>query len=198
MIAAALMTGALSSVAAQPSSSVLQSLPAEIQKDIETVRAACREHLADGNTEDQAWVIDDNDGLTTFTVSGRKAVMVDQGELCGGKGGKGITHTNRGSSWLHIYVRFGNAWRKALDTEAIGRIFLGTAPGTDEFKGLVLKVLLDALSGSAYDIDADHNGVITMNELTDYVGKHLSHLTGGDQQLGLDQRFRGDIFVAGL
>jgi hypothetical protein len=64
--------------------------------------------------------------------------------------------------------------------------------------GAFTKVLLDALSGSAYDVDTDHNGVISMAELTAYVEKHLSHLTGGEQQLGLDQRFQGDIFVAGL
>jgi hypothetical protein len=64
--------------------------------------------------------------------------------------------------------------------------------------GAFSKILLDALSGSAHDIDADHNGVITMAELTAYIAKHLSHLTGGEQQLGLDQRFQGDIFVAGL
>ena len=64
--------------------------------------------------------------------------------------------------------------------------------------GAFTKVLLDALSGSADDIDTDHNGVITMAELTAYIAKHLSELTGGDQQLGLDQRFQGDIFVAGL
>jgi WD40 repeat protein len=64
--------------------------------------------------------------------------------------------------------------------------------------GAFTKVLLDALSGSAYDIDTDHNGVISMAELTAYVEKHLSHLTGGEQQLGLDQRFQGDMFVAGL
>jgi hypothetical protein len=64
--------------------------------------------------------------------------------------------------------------------------------------GAFTKVLLDALSGSAHDIDTDHNGVITMAELTAYIAKHLSHLTGGEQQLGLDQRFQGDIFVAGL
>jgi len=40
--------------------------------------------------------------------------------------------------------------------------------------------------------------VISMSELTAYVEKHLTELTGGDQQLGLDQRFQGDIFVAGL
>jgi hypothetical protein len=64
--------------------------------------------------------------------------------------------------------------------------------------GAFSKVLLDALSGSADDIDTDRNGVISMSELTAYFAKNLSHVTGGDQQLGLDQRFQGDIFVAGL
>jgi uncharacterized caspase-like protein len=65
--------------------------------------------------------------------------------------------------------------------------------------GAFTKVLLDALSGSAGgDIDTDRNSVISMTELTAYVEKHLSQLTGGAQQLGLDQRFQGDIFVAGL
>jgi WD40 repeat protein len=62
--------------------------------------------------------------------------------------------------------------------------------------GAFTKVLLDAFS--AGDVDIDHNGVISMVELTDYVAKHLQQLTGGEQQLGLDQRFVGDIFVAGL
>jgi Caspase domain/WD domain, G-beta repeat len=64
--------------------------------------------------------------------------------------------------------------------------------------GAFTKVLLDALSGSADEVDIDRNGVISMAELTAYMGRHLSQLTGGDQQLGLDQRFQGDIFVAGL
>jgi hypothetical protein len=34
------------------------------------------------------------------------------------------------------------------------------------------------------------------SELTAYIKKHLERLTGGDQQLGLDQRFQGDISVA--
>ena len=48
------------------------------------------------------------------------------------------------------------------------------------------------------DIDTDDDGVISMTELTDYIGKHLRRLTGGDQELGLEVRFRGDLFVAGL
>ena len=63
--------------------------------------------------------------------------------------------------------------------------------------GAFTKVLLDALSASD-DIDTDHNGVISMSELTAYIEKRLTNLTNGDQQLGLEQRFQGDIFVAGL
>jgi DNA-binding beta-propeller fold protein YncE len=63
--------------------------------------------------------------------------------------------------------------------------------------GAFTKALLDALSASD-DVDTNHDGVISMSELTSYIKKHLMELTGGDQQLGLDQRFEGDIFVAGL
>jgi uncharacterized caspase-like protein len=63
--------------------------------------------------------------------------------------------------------------------------------------GAFTKALLDALSASD-EIDTNHDGVISMSELTAYVAKHLTELTDGDQQLGLDQRFQGDVFVAGL
>jgi len=59
-------------------------------------------------------------------------------------------------------------------------------------------VLLDALSGSAADIDTNNDGVISITELTDYIRTHLLRLTGGDQELGLEVRFLGDLFVAGL
>jgi uncharacterized caspase-like protein len=63
--------------------------------------------------------------------------------------------------------------------------------------GAFTKALLDALSASD-EIDTDHDGVISMSELTAYIEKRLTKLTDGDQQLGLDQRFQGNIFVAGL
>ena len=63
--------------------------------------------------------------------------------------------------------------------------------------GAFTKALLDALSASD-DVDTNHDGVISMSELTAYIEKRLTKLTDGDQQLGLDQRFQGDIFVAGL
>jgi WD40 repeat protein len=63
--------------------------------------------------------------------------------------------------------------------------------------GAFTKALLDAL-GSGDDIDTDRNGVISMAELTAYLARHLDELTGGEQQLGLEQRFQGDVFVSGL
>jgi WD40 repeat protein len=62
--------------------------------------------------------------------------------------------------------------------------------------GAFTKVLLNALS--ADDIDTDRNGVISMSDFTAYMERHLTQLTDGDQQLRIDQRFQGDIFVAGL
>ena len=62
--------------------------------------------------------------------------------------------------------------------------------------GAFTRVLLDALS--AEDIDRDRNGVISMSDLTDYMQKHLVQLTGGDQQLGIDQRFQSGLFVVGF
>jgi hypothetical protein len=93
-IATALTTGAqpLSSGATQAPSSVLQSLPAEVQDDIERVRAGCREYLdaagADAsqsrispNATGQSRVSSGDDGLDLFTVSGAQAVMVNNLEL---------------------------------------------------------------------------------------------------------------------
>jgi hypothetical protein len=62
--------------------------------------------------------------------------------------------------------------------------------------GAFSKALLDALSDA--DTDTDRNGVISMTDLTAYMEKQLEFLTGGDQQLGVDQRFQGEIFVAGV
>jgi WD40 repeat protein len=60
------------------------------------------------------------------------------------------------------------------------------------------KVLLDALSVFSGEVDTNRDGMISVAELSAYVASRLPRLTGGDQQLGIDQRFRGDIFFAGL
>jgi uncharacterized caspase-like protein len=63
--------------------------------------------------------------------------------------------------------------------------------------GAFTKVLLDGLS-SGDEIDTDRNGAISMAELAAYIARHLDELTDGEQQLGLEQRFQGDVFVSGL
>jgi WD40 repeat protein len=63
--------------------------------------------------------------------------------------------------------------------------------------GAFTKVFLDAFSRST-DVDTDQNGMISMAELTHYIARNLEQLTDGDQHLGLDQRFEGDLFVSGL
>src|SRR5271166_5717942 len=82
LVATALTTSAytFSSVAAQPSSSVLQSLPAEVQKDIEEQRTSCSSLSLSNGTP----VTSDDGGLIQFLLGGRKAVLVDPILICGG------------------------------------------------------------------------------------------------------------------
>jgi WD40 repeat protein len=94
-----------------------------------------------------------------------------------------------------------NALRSLLDVSNVTVLTSSTADkvSREDEKwqhGAFTKILLDAFF--AADIDTDHNGVISMTELTEYIGRHLDELTDHDQQLGLDVRFRGDIFVAGF
>jgi WD40 repeat protein len=63
--------------------------------------------------------------------------------------------------------------------------------------GAFTKLLLDALSGAATDIQTDH-GVITVNQLVDYLEKSLPALTNKGQQLGINVKFAQGIFIAGL
>jgi WD40 repeat protein len=58
--------------------------------------------------------------------------------------------------------------------------------------GAFTKVFLEALSGA----DKDHNGIITIDELIDYLAAHLGPLTKDAQQLGVSNHATGDIFVA--
>ena len=78
LIATALMTWALSPSAAQD---ILHSLPAEVQKNIEDMRAGCREHLKtidDDRIKILSEITSGDDGLVQFTLSGAPAVMVDK------------------------------------------------------------------------------------------------------------------------
>jgi hypothetical protein len=59
--------------------------------------------------------------------------------------------------------------------------------------GAFTKVLLDALGK---DADENHDGLISMSELTYYVATHVPALTEGQQHPGVDQRFESDLFIA--
>src|SRR5262249_10348447 len=117
------LTAISPAMGAEESSPVLQSLPAEVQKEIERVRAACREELGHRGLAMRS-VSSGDDGLIQFTLSGTRAVMIDHVELCGGASFKGFNHTTVGSHTIVVYVRSGNSWRKILSTDAGEKVFL--------------------------------------------------------------------------
>jgi hypothetical protein len=152
---------------AQSSSPILESLPAEIQKDIEAVRAACREHVG-ADDASQSWidpfangvfrVSSGDEGLTDFTVSGAQAVMVSNLELCGG----GANCSNRASYDIAIYIRSGKVWRKALSTEAVGTVFLSLdgLDGPPKFKAMVLSVFSGNKDCPTHDVELEKGVVL--------------------------------------
>jgi hypothetical protein len=98
---------------AETQSPVLQSLPAEVQKNIEQVRTACRETLA-GYDDDTTKITSGDNGLVQFTLSGALAVMVDNLKLCGGNCYKG-SNCHTGGHDMAIYVRSGSTWKTAYE-----------------------------------------------------------------------------------
>ena len=60
--------------------------------------------------------------------------------------------------------------------------------------GAFTRALLDALGK---DGDEDHDGLISMSELTHYLSTHVISLTGGQQHPGIEQRFEGELLIAG-
>jgi Ca2+-binding EF-hand superfamily protein len=61
--------------------------------------------------------------------------------------------------------------------------------------GAFTQALLEAFGRAA---DTNHDGVVSVSELTDYLARRVPALTGGQQQPGIEQRFWSDILVAGL
>jgi hypothetical protein len=114
--------------------SVLRSLPADVQKDIEETRARCQQAI--DNVPSGDW------GLPHFTLGGRKAVLVDPKLLCDGCY-KGYNCTNRGTRDVRVYVLFRDAWKKFLSDEAItGDIFVSYVPGKYRPEGRKLNALV--------------------------------------------------------
>jgi hypothetical protein len=64
--------------------------------------------------------------------------------------------------------------------------------------GAFTKVFLDALTTHSSEVDVDHRGVISMQELVNYMSNSLQRLTSGDQQLGYSPLVLQDLFVAAL
>lgn len=137
--AAAVMTLMTGIANAQTSSSILSSLPIKIQKDIEKTRASCREQ---GDSDIGNRIYDDS-GLVRFTLTGAAdAVMVNDGELCGGECIKGANcHT--GGHDVTVYVRSGNAWRKALSGRGDPFLSLDYSRNRPVFKVVVLSLYGD-------------------------------------------------------
>ena len=55
-------------------------------------------------------------------------------------------------------------------------------------------MLLDALGK---DADENHDGLISMSELTHYLATHVPTLTAYSQHPGVEVRFEGELFIAG-
>ena len=56
----------------------------------------------------------------------------------------------------------------------------------------------DRAGGAEQRADANRNGLISISELTGYLTRHVPGLTDGAQHPGVEMRFDGDVFVAGL
>jgi len=141
LIATALTASAytFSSGATQEAASLLESLPAEVQKDIEETRASCR-----SVDVDTLAVTSGDSGLIQFLLGDRKAVLVDDIVLCGGCY-KGYNCSNRGTRHVRVYALFGNAWRKVsfLETASItGDVFVSYVPGKYRPEGQKLNALV--------------------------------------------------------
>ena len=127
---------------AETPSSVLQSLPAEVQKNIEDIREGCREHLKtieDDRIKIFSEITSGDDGLVQFTLSGAPAVMVDNGRLCGGLCIKGLNCTTGGFE-MTIYVRSGSAWKTAHKDGVRNDIFLSLDNSSGAFRAMVLGI----------------------------------------------------------
>ena len=121
-------------VHAQSDSSILRSLPAEVQKDIEETRTSCRSTDNEINSGDS--------GLIQFLLGGKRAVLVDNIELCGGCY-HGYNCTNRGTRFVRVYALFGHAWRMVLSNDNItGDIFVSNVPGRYRPEGQQLNALV--------------------------------------------------------
>ena len=117
-----LVTSGRISAAQTTPSTILRSLPVEVQRHVEEVRVSCREYLSNID-HGRAEIPSGDDGLERFMLSGALAVMVSDLKLCGECYKGANCHT--GGYEMAIYVRSGRTWKKAHeDGVRSGDIFL--------------------------------------------------------------------------
>ena len=74
----------------------------------------------------------------------------------------------------------------------------GTEPSREDLawaNGAFTEALLEALGGAA---DTNRDGLISVTELAQYLAAHVQRLTAGRQTPGIEVRFEGSLFAAGL
>jgi len=120
---------AASASAETQDNSILKSLSPQIQKDIKETRESCIRGIP----------TEGDDGLVSFTVSDKPAVLVDELDLfVDEETHRGMNYAT-GSHTVDIYVRNGT-WKKAFSIDATEYIFLSIGPYDRKFKNLVLSV----------------------------------------------------------
>jgi hypothetical protein len=150
LIATALATLMTDGAHAQDYSSILRSLPGDVQEKIEAVRSGCQEQLKDIDLSSP------RQGLTLFSLSGAQAVMVNYLDVCGGNEVKYVNCSTWGSYYVAIYVRSGTVWREVL-LEPVVNVFLSIDEDNNKFKAAVLRIRKDKVTPNR-DVVVKWNG----------------------------------------
>jgi hypothetical protein len=120
---------------AHAETSVLQSLPRNVQKSIEGTRADCKDLGDNAQTSGDL-------GLVTFTLNGKQAVPIDPILLCNGCH-PGFNCSNRGTRDVEVYVLRQKSWVKVLSNGNItGDVFVSNKPGAYSEIGQELNALV--------------------------------------------------------
>jgi outer membrane protein assembly factor BamB len=131
---------------------------------------------------------DFRDEVAELAKHGRVLVLLDACHS-GAVTGDGSTLTSNAADLLRLTIAASNV---TVLTSSIKKEF--SREDEKWNNGAFTKVLLDALGK---DADEDHDGLISMSDLTRYVSTHVVRVTEGQQHPGVEQRFEGEIFIAG-
>jgi uncharacterized caspase-like protein len=128
-----------------------------------------------------------HDEVAELAKHGRVLVLLDACHS-GAVTGDGSTLTSN-ADFLRSVISASNV---TVLTSSTTNEFSGEDPKWNH--GAFTQVLLDALGK---DADENHDGLISMSELTHYVSTHVVSLTEAKQHPGVEQRFEGELFIAG-